>query len=423
MKQESTVLEVAYKARFILISFILLILGNALFNTIIAIKLKLYDMSNIAIGTISSSYYLGLTIASFKMEPYIVRLGHIRAYAALASLMTACSISQGFITDEEIPLLILRFIGGFCIGGLYIVIESWLLTNATNRNRGQILAIYMVCLYGSSAISQQFLKFASPETLVPFAITTVFTSLSIIPLALSPVSAPKIDDVSSVNIKQLFNISATGATACILGGCLQGVITTMTPLYIGLLNNYGKDFIANYMFFVLIGAMSLQLPIGKLSDVYDRRSVLCLVAILAVICSALSIAMTNQPMILLTLAFFIGGFSYSIYSIGISHTVDFTVPEQIVGVTQGLLLVYSFGATIAPVIVSVFTTKIGPLGFFYYIAAINLSLAIMTLHRFLRNNKHVSKQQEPFIATPISSPVISELDPDQKIKKKRHIFK
>jgi len=268
----------------------------------------------------------------------------------------------------------------------------------------------MICLYGASAISQQFLKIASPETLVPFAITTVFTSLSILPLALSPVMGPKLEEVSSLTIKKLFIISSTGVCACFLGGCLQGMLMTMAPVFIEALG-FNHAFIADFMFFILFGAMSLQYPIGHLSDTYDRRTVLFFVSLLSIFTSFGSLALLNFNTAILILAFFIGGLTYSVYSLSISHTIDFTEPHQIVGATQGLLLIYSAGAASAPILVTIFSYLFGPKGFFYYLGIISIIIAIISLFRTLRPGKEISSQHEPFVPTPTSSPIILELDP------------
>ena len=83
-------------------------------------------------------YFLGANIV-----PDLVRkVGHIRVFAAFASMASFAILIHAIFVD---PFVWIggRFITGFSIIGIFIVVESWLNDRATNRTRGQVLSVYM----------------------------------------------------------------------------------------------------------------------------------------------------------------------------------------------------------------------------------------------------------------------------------------
>ena len=68
-----------------LLSLFIVTLGNGLLTTLLTVKLNLTGTTSWIPGAVVAAYYGGLVIGSFRIEPFIVRVGHIRAYAAFAS--------------------------------------------------------------------------------------------------------------------------------------------------------------------------------------------------------------------------------------------------------------------------------------------------------------------------------------------------
>ena len=54
---------------------------------------------------------------------------------------------------------------------IYTVAESWLNDRSSNKNRGSVLSIYMVILYGSMGIGMFLLNFSSPKNYEPVSYT------------------------------------------------------------------------------------------------------------------------------------------------------------------------------------------------------------------------------------------------------------
>src|SRR5690606_10782158 len=138
-----------------------MILGSGALGTLIGIRLAGGGQGPLVVGIITAAYYAGLTLGSLQCFRLITRVGHIRAFAAFASIFSAATLGHGLSPDLFVWTG-LRFIEGVCLAGIYMCVESWLNDHATNETRGKILSQYMVTLYAAMAASQQLINFDQP---------------------------------------------------------------------------------------------------------------------------------------------------------------------------------------------------------------------------------------------------------------------
>ncbi|HQF31313.1 MAG TPA: MFS transporter, partial [Hyphomicrobiales bacterium] len=115
----------------LLFAIAFLLMGNGLQTTLIPIRADLERFDALALGILGSSYYLGF-VAGCLGGPYLIlRAGHIRAFLALVSVASAAALAHPLVIAAPAWFLF-RAITGFCLAGLYLVIESWLNERATN---------------------------------------------------------------------------------------------------------------------------------------------------------------------------------------------------------------------------------------------------------------------------------------------------
>lgn len=390
-----------------LLSLFILVLGNGLLNTLVALRLHIEDYTPLMIGAMTTAYYGGLCMASFKCERLIIRVGHIRAFSAFASLLAVSTVLHGLYV-QSIFWLMLRLISGFATAGLFIVIESWLLVLGTVKIRGQILAIYMVSLYAGQAIGQFFINLADPAQLTLFAITSMLCSLAVIPLALTRVGSPELTEPSTLGFKHLFSKSASGVVGCFCAGLLLAPVYGLLPLYATSINN-DTSTVAMIMFMVIFGGMILQYPVGRLSDTIERRIVLLMLSLGIITTSILCSYFITWYFTSLIVIFFFGGVVFTLYPVSISSACDALDLKDIVAGTQSLLLAYSLGAMIGPVVASTFMTLFKTHGLFLYFGTVGVFLTGFFLVR--RATVSAPPHTDNFIPVPSTTPVSAELDP------------
>lgn len=390
-----------------LLSLFIFILGSGLFTTLVTVRLHNAGVNPLMIGAMTGCYYAGLAYGSFQIERFILRVGHIRAFAAFASLLSVISILHGIFFNTWFWLL-LRFFGGFATAGVFIVIESWLLSAGNIDIRGQILALYMISLYAAQALGQFMINLSDPNTLTLFALTAMLSSLAVIPLSLTKSQSPELSEPSSLSLKDLLKASASGVFGSFCSGLLLGAVYGLLPLIIMQKTGDTAD-VSLFMASVIFGGMILQFPIGKLSDRIERRLVLLILAIFTAAVSILFIFGSYSIHLAYLLSFILGGLSFTLYPVSISHACDSLNAKDIVSGTQGLLLAYSIGATIGPFIAPLFIHAIGSNGLFYYLALVSAVLALYLIWR--RVVVQPTPQEESFVAMPQTTPVTAELDP------------
>lgn len=379
-------------------------------TTLLAVRLAHMGVSSVMIGAMSAAFYGGLVLGSFKIEPFIARVGYIRAYAAFASVLAVVSIMHGLWINAW-AWLALRLIAGYSIAGLFVVIESWLLAGSTIQTRGQVLALYMTALYAGQAAGQLLLNISDINTLVPFCLITMLCSLSVIPLAMTYIKSPALSEPSVLNFIKLYRISPTGVIGSFASGLVLGAIYGLLPLAMSQLGYTVKD-ISWLMGLTIFGGTILQYPIGHVSDKLDRRKVLMVIYWLTLLASlGLLLIGGHLKVIFAILTFALGGFAFVLYPLAISHACDYLTAKDIVAATGGLLLAYGIGATAGPLLAPLFMHIIGPRGLFIYFMLIaGIMGGFIYWRSKLKPSVPLAEQQE-FVMAARSTPILNELDP------------
>lgn len=390
-----------------LVSLFIFVLGSGLFTTLLVVKLHHAGAGALFIGAITGVYYAGLAYGSFRIERYIIRVGHIRSFAIFASCLAVVSFLQGVLLNPIVWLL-LRFIGGFATAGVFIVVESWLISAGNSKIRGQVLAFYMVSLYAAQALGQLLINLGDPNTLLLFAITAMLCSLSVIPISLTRSCSPEISEPSSLSFKALFAVSGSGMVGSFCSGLILGSIYGLLPLVIMKKTGDAAD-VGLLMSLVILGGMVLQYPVGRLSDYIERRLILLALSVLVILVSGVLMYFFKSYSVVYVALFVFGGLAFTLYPISISHACDALDQGDIVSGTQGVLLAYSVGAALGPFIAPIFIGLVGSNGLFFYVMVVCSLLAIFLIWR--KAIIPATPQEENFIAMPQTTPVMAEMDP------------
>ena len=293
----------------------LIMIGNGLQGTLLGVRATLEDFDTATIGIIMSLYYIGFLAGSYYVPKLISQVGHIRVFTALASLASTTVLLHGLYPEPFFWGLIRAFTG-FAYAGLYIVVESWLNNMSTNKTRGTLFGIYQVIGFGGMVIGQFLLNVSDPSLINLFVITSILVSVALLPISLSSRPAPDFDEPDHLSLKRLYVISPLGLIGSFAVGIGTGTVFGIGAVYA---SNIGMTLpqISTFMALYISGGVAAQIPVGWFSDRYDRRVVIIVVALLAIITSAACFFVSDNPYILNMVFFVLGGLSLSIY--GLSH--------------------------------------------------------------------------------------------------------
>jgi MFS family permease len=363
---------------FVGLAFLLLAAG--LFGTLLGVRSELIKLPTVVSSLISASYYLGFLVGSRIALVALGRVGHIRVYAALASLLSAAMLAVG-LTESAPAWAWLRFVTGLCLAGQYVVAESWLNNLATNANRGRLLAIYAVVTSGAFGIGQVLLFAVDARAITGFAIASIITSLAVAPVALSEDAvAPAVEEREHISLRELAKVVPTGVGSCLLVGIAHGALTGMAAIYatrVGLSTGRIGLFVAAPN----IGGMLLHWPVSAASDDIDRRAVGFTASIGAIGAAVLLLLGPSTSPMALLLVTLLGGCSYPLYSIAAAYTNDWIEPEHVNAAASQLVTLYGLGAVVGPFVAAGMMIVVGPKGYFWAAIGLHALLAAFFVYR------------------------------------------
>lgn len=365
---------------FVGLAFLLLAAG--LFGTLLGVRSELIKLPTAVSSSISASYYVGFLVGSRLTLEALGRVGHIRVYAALASMLSAAMLAVG-LTESAPAWAWLRFVTGLCLAGQYVVAESWLNDLATNQNRGRLLAIYALVTSGAFGIGQLLLFRMDARTITGFAIASIITSLAVAPVALSEDAvAPSSRDREHISLRDLAEVVPTGVGSCLLVGMAHGALTGMAAIYatrVGMSSGRIGLFVAAPN----IGGMLLHWPVAATSDEIDRRAVGFAASCTAIGAAVLLLLGPSTSPTALLLVGVLGGFSYPLYSIAAAYTNDWIEPEHLNAAASQLVTLYGLGAVAGPFVAAGMMIVTGPKGFFWAAIILHGLIAAFFLYRIL----------------------------------------
>ncbi len=388
-------------AAFALLSgFALLMLANGIQSTLVGVRAELEHFGNLWVGAIMAAYFAGFLAGTQLASTYLGRVGHIRTYAALASLASTSAIMH-VVAINPPTWLMLRFMTGLCMAGIYVTVESWLNDIANSKIdgvsiRGRLLAAYMIITMGALSLSQVVFQFASPLNIGLFVLATVLASLSLVPTALSTTSAPVVQFPEPMSIRDLARTVPTGVVTAFLLGMAVGILLGLAPVYAtreGLSGGQLSWFVAA----PTVGAMLGQWPLGSLSDRISRRTVMLGAAAASTVASvALSQTPADSPATTALLVV-LGAALFPIYSLALAYVNDWIAPHQMLGASVAYVRINGLGAFAGPVLATAVMSVWGAGMFFWLLAGLNGLIAAYITYRVAIRDAMPVDDQRPWV--------------------------
>ncbi|WP_336367755.1 MFS transporter [Marinobacter sp. C2H3] len=395
----------------LILSIVLLVSGNAFLMTLLGIRLSLEQVPPDVIGWVLVCYSIGFVLGTLYVHRVIGRVGHIRAFAVFAALAAVTSLMYP-MAISMVFWAVLRVISGFSIACVLVVIESWFSSRATNANRGALFAVYQIVFYLSAAGGQLVVNVGDPANFLPFSLAAILLTLALIPLSLTRMEAPVIEQVNRLSFFTLARESFTGVAGALICGVLIGGFYALGPVY-ATLTGLDVAKTSTFMASAIIAAMLVAWPLGRICDRHDRRRVMFWVALVAASASgAIGLLGTMDLWLLTLLVGLFTGLSATVYPIAVAITNDRMESSRIVAASATLLLSYGVGSVIGPVVMAELIGLLGPRGLFLGNAGFLVLLALITSYRITHTEDVAVADQEHYVpAMPEASPVLAELDP------------
>ncbi len=391
-------------------SIILLISGNAFLMTLLGLRLSMEEFSASLIGWILVFYSLGFVAGTLWAGRIIEKVGHIRAFAVFAAILSASILIYPMAVQAELWGF-LRALGGFVMAGLMIVMESWFSSKADNRNRATLFAVYQLVFFLSTAGGQVLIRVSDPGGFIPFSLAAILIALALVPLSLTREASPTMAQSERMSLRKLYKASPQGAMGALVAGLLISAFYAMGPVFA---DRIGLDVnqLSNFMAASIIAAMVLAWPVGRLCDRYDRHQVMLVVSCVAAVCSlgAALVGDFNMTLLMILVGLYMG-IAATLYPIAVAITNDLMESDQITATSTALLLSYGVGSCVGAPLSALFMELLGPRGLFVSNALILGGLILFILFGPSRPRPAVVDQQQFITLSPEAALGLAELDP------------
>ena len=372
-------------------------------GSLLGVRAELEGFDDYLIGLLMSCYFAGFLAGSLMTPKMIQRVGHIRIFAALSAVASVTILIHA-IYVEPWAWALMRLLTGFAFSTIYVVSESWLNQSSNNANRGQILSIYTTILLAGICAGQFMLNLANPMDFTLFILISVMVSVAAVPILLSVIITPAIEETERVSIRHLWYRTPMGVTGIILSQWVSSILFGMGAVYATKLG-FSVYQVANFMGAMMAGGMILQWPLGKLSDMIDRRWVMSVACLIAVFFALLISRESEASIRLYILIFIFGGCSLSLYSIVVALTNDHLRPSEIVPASGTIVLISGLTSITGPITAVFWLQIFGLQSFFVLLASCLLALAGISLWRLLTIEALPSEYKGQVILQAATAPV------------------
>ena len=404
--------QVLTSAWALLLGMCLLMVGNGMQGTLLGIRGEIEGFSTLEMSIVMSAYFAGFLGGSRLAPNMIRRVGHVRVFAALASLISAVILLYPTFANPWVWALG-RIVIGFGFSAVYVTAESWLNNAADNSNRGKALSLYMIVQTLGIVFSQALLLTADPSGFVLFVIPSVLVSLAITPILLSISPTPAFETTKPMTLRTLAGKSPLGCFGMLILGGVFSAQFGMSSVY-GAQAGLSVAQISTFVATFFIGAVLLQYPIGWISDRMDRRLLVIALSAIGAVGSVGGMIFGPDFGPLLISAFVVGGVSNPLYSLLIAHTNDYLEHEDMAAASGGLIFINGLGAVFGPLVVGAMMENLGPGGFYLFTAVLFVILVAYASYRATQRAAVASEDTGAYVAmapgsvTPVSMEIAQE---------------
>ena len=390
----------------------LLVVGTGLLFSAVGLQAGAAKFSTLVTGLVMSAYFAGFVYGTYACPAIIRTVGHIRAFAAMASIASTLPILHALWTNPWFWGLV-RFVTGVCLVGLYIVVESWLNVVATSQYRGKVFAAYMAVNGVALALGNWLILVGDRLGFVPFALVSILFSFALVPITLTPVDNPEAVEAPKLGLISLFAISPIGVIGATASGLINGAFYSLSHVF-GEGVGFSEAGTATFVAVTILSGALFQWPIGHLSDRHDRRWVLFWICCACVGISGLGYYLAREyesSLIFLGVAY--GALAFTVYGLAVAHANDLIDRARVLEVTGGLLLLYGIGATVGPTLAGGLMNVMNPESLMLYFAGMFALLAVCVWHYTRKSRSSLAQpvHRADYVVMGSGSQAVLQMDP------------
>lgn len=357
-----------------------LLFAGGVNSLILPVRGEAEGFSAISLGLLGTGWALGYVAGCLRTPILVARVGHIRAFGAMCAL-AAIAVLMSLVVIDPWVWIPVRAVSGFCFAGAAMIVESWLSERSEKASRGRIFGIYTMVNLAATTAGQMVLTLGDAIGYFFFVLAAMIYCLALLPTAISATKTPQPLTSVSLDLRGLWKNSPISFFAVFMVGVSNAAFGTLAAVYAARMGLTLGD-IALFASIPIMAAAALQIPVGIISDLFDRRIVLIVIGLIAVLADAVFLfGGFTDPIMLMGLSAIFGAMIYSMYPVIVSHANDRADPGTFIQVSGGLLLVYGVGSIIGPAMAGFVMSRYGPPSLFAVAGGAHVLLILFALFR------------------------------------------
>ncbi|EOC1427221.1 MFS transporter [Cronobacter dublinensis] len=361
----------------LLCGLLLLTLAIAVLNTLVPLWLAHDNLPTWQVGMVGSSYFTGNLLGTLITGSLIKRFGFNRSYY-IASLIFAAGCAGLGVTLGFWSWLAWRFIAGVGCAMIWVVVESALMCSGTSRNRGRLLAAYMMVYYMGTVAGQLMISKLPTDLMSVLPWVTGMIMAAILPLLFTRIVNSSSEHQEKTHVWPMFKLrqARLGVNGCIISGIVLGSLYGLMPLY---LNHQGiSDSGIGFWMAVMVSAGIIgQWPVGKLADRFGRLLVLRVQVFVVIVgCMAMLTQAAMAPAL-----FVLGAAGFTLYPVAMAWACEKVEHHQLVAMNQALLLSYTIGSLLGPTFTAMLMQSYSDSLLFVMIASVSFVYLMMLMRK------------------------------------------
>lgn len=361
----------------LLCGLLLLTLAIAVLNTLVPLWLAHDNLPTWQVGMVGSSYFGGNLLGTLLAGALIRGIGFNRSYYLASAIFAVGCVGLG-LTLGFWSWFGWRFLAGVGCAMIWVVVESALMCSGNARNRGRLLAAYMMVYYVGTVLGQLLVSKVPTDLMAVLPWVTGLVLAAILPLLFTRIVSDRGEPQGPTRAWPMLRLrqARLGVNGCIISGMVLGSLYGLMPLY---LNHQGvSDAGIGFWMAVMVSAGILgQWPVGRLADRFGRLPVLRVQVLVVILgCGAMLGTLAMGPAL-----FILGAAGFTLYPVAMAWACEKVEHHQLVGMNQALLLSYTIGSLLGPACTALLMQRYSDNLLFVAIAGVSLIYLLMLLRK------------------------------------------
>lgn len=324
--------------------------GFGLLMPLVALNLEAMTGSAAVVGLNAAAAAISTIVATPLIPPLLARTPPRVTIAACAALTGLGILIFPFLPDV-IVWFVLRFTIGLAVTVIFVASETWINQLAKPESRAGLLAVYATVLSGGFGSGGVLLAVLGSQGFAPWIAGGAIFLLGAVPILFlkgPDLVAPDRADSGPLALWNAGRLAPVAILAGFVFGALETGIFALVPVYAERLG-FTETVVGLLVAVGALGAIAMQIPIGRFADRAGRLVTLRLIAAAAVVLALLIAVAGARLWALYPMIFLYVGVASAFYTVGLALIGERVRPGQLASANAAFIFAYGMGSLAGPV--------------------------------------------------------------------------